>query len=1163
MRFHCSGCGSEYEAGARFCRRCGARLPAACAACGRPLEPDAIFCSGCGGRVDPAPGQSAAAPDAAPAAPAITTERRLVSVLFADLVGFTELSDGRDAEETRELLSRYVALARTIAARYGGTIEKFIGDAVMTVWGAPIANEDDAELAVRAGLDLVDAVATLGAGIRARAAVMTGEAAVAVGAVGEGLVAGDLVNTAARLQSAAEPGSVLVGEATYRAASRAVAFEPAGEHRFRGKSAPLRAWRALHVVAERGGRNRGDGLEPLFVGRGAELRQCKELLEAVCRDGGSHLLAIVGPGGIGKSRLAWELRKYVDGLVEDVWWHEGRCPSWGDGAAFVPLAQMFRSRAGIDETDEVAAARGKVAAMLEAHVPDAVEREWIGASLLPVLGLGPATIPAEEQFAAWGSLFAAMARVSPVVLLFEDLELADEDLLDFIDLLLDRNRTAPILLVALTRPELLERRPDWTLGKRRLTSITLDPLEGSAMATLLAGLAPELPGTLARTIVERAEGIPLYAMEMVRTLVADGRLVAEAGALRPAGDWAGMTGIAVPETLVALIAARLDGLPRSLRAVVDDAAVLGGEFALAALAALSGIEMPELGLRLRQLVRREILVLADEPRGSSGGRYAFVQGLIREVAYNTLSRAERKRRHLAAAAHFESMASPEQAGVVAGHLLAAYGYAGSVEAAELAPAARAAARVAAERAIELGAIEQALVLLRRALEIPGDAAEQAALLEMAGVNATVAARYEEAELDLRTAIEAYRTLGDRRGAARTIAAFGRTLIHAYRIDAALELLLPALAEFADLGRDPGYLYLRGQLARGLFLRYSFDEAIAIADAALAAGGSDLDPAVAADLLITRGSARHESGLRAEGIEDISQGIALAESNHRTEEALRGRLNLGCFVAPTDLAAACRNDRAGLAQSDRAGSKVWALLFTYNLAEESFWLGGWSRNVAEVGALLGTGLEREDWIQGLTILDALEEWRGRPDEARRREIDALSGETLDPEVETSVQFHSARVAFAGDDLGEAVATAITAAEATHLNAPEFFSQAARAAVLSGDTAAARDLVGRLRSASDGPIVEARAHSIEAGIAALDGDAGRATHLYESALNELHDLGLLVDEAFTGIEMAGLLDPELPAVAAAAERARQILGELEAAPFLARLEARLARRPDPVA
>ena len=326
-----------------------------------------------------------------PATSSPVAERRLVSVLFADLVGFTTLSETRDAEQVRDLLSRYFESARQIIGAYGGTVEKFIGDAVMAVWGAPTAFEDDAERAVRSALDLVAAVGAMGdeigAELELRAGVLTGEAAVTLGATNQGMVAGDLVNTASRLQSVAPPGTVLVGEATLKAAADAIAFEPAGEHVLKGKAAPVPAFRALRVVAQRGGVGRSEQLEAPFVGRGPELRMLKDFHLATGEERRPRLVSIIGQGGIGKSRLVWEFLKYIDGVTEVVYWHQGRSPAYGEGISFWALAEMVRSRARITEADDPASQRTKLAASLSEWVTDEAERRWIEPRLLQLLGL--------------------------------------------------------------------------------------------------------------------------------------------------------------------------------------------------------------------------------------------------------------------------------------------------------------------------------------------------------------------------------------------------------------------------------------------------------------------------------------------------------------------------------------------------------------------------------------------------------------------------------------------------------------------------------------------------------------------------------------------------------------------------------------------------------
>ena len=384
-------------------------------------------------------------------------------------------------------------------------------------------------------------------------------------------------------------------------------------------------------------------------------------------------------------------------------------------------------------------------------------------------------------------------------MVFEDHHYADTGLLDFVDHLLEWSRNVPIYVLTLARPELLERRPDWGAGKRNFNSLYLEPLSDGSMRALLAGLVPGLPEAAIRVIVERADGMPLYAVETVRMLLAQGRLAVQDGVYHPVGD---LTTLAVPETLTALIASRLDGLAPDDRVLVSGAAVLGQSFTLAALSAVSGTDPGILEARLQQLVRRELLTLEADPRSPELGQYAFVQALIREVAYNTLARADRKVRHLAAARYFESLGSDELAGVLAGHYLAAHeNSAEGPEADALAVQARIALSAAAERALVLGSPEQAVVFLRQALTVTSDATEEAGLLERAGEAASAAAHHDDAEALLRQAVELHRQRGDRPAIARVTSALGGALANPFRTEQALAVLEPAADEFADLGAD--------------------------------------------------------------------------------------------------------------------------------------------------------------------------------------------------------------------------------------------------------------------------------------------------------------------------------------------------------------------------
>ncbi len=1153
---NCSNCGTENPAGTKFCRECGTRLGQTCRACGRALLPDDKFCGECGtptsavsGTISartPVPAR-ASNPGSAPIA-----ERRLVSVLFADLVGFTTLAEGRDAEDTRELLSRYFDLAREVIERYGGTIEKFIGDAVMAVWGAPIAREDDAELAVRAALELVESVHALGPTLGARAGVMTGEAAVTLGAVGQGMVAGDLVNTASRLQSVARPGTVLVGEATQRAASKAIAFEPAGEPVLKGKAAPVPAWQAVRVVAERGGRNRSETLEAPFVGRQDELRLLKELFHATGREGRSRLVSVIGPAGIGKTRLAWEFLKYVDGLLEGIWWHEGRCPAYGEGISFWALGEMVRQRCGLLESDDEPTTRAKVAETVRRFVPDADERRWIQPALLALLGL-EARVASEQLFGAWRTFFERLAAESPVAMVFEDFHHADSGLIDFVDHVMEWSRNVPIFVMTLSRPELLDARPDWGAGKRNFTSVYLEPLSELAMLDLLAGLVPGLPDEAARSIVARADGIPLYAVETIRMLVAEGRLTLRDDVYVPTGD---LAMLAVPETLTALIAARLDGLEAADRGLVHDAAVLGQSFSPAALAAVSTVDEAELEPRLRGLVRREILALDADPRSPERGQYRFVQALIREVAYNTLAKPDRKARHLAAARHFEALGSDELAGALAGHYLAAWQNApAGAEADALATQARIALSAAADRALALGAFDQAASFLRQAILVTADPAEEATLLERASHAASQAAHHDQAEALARRALAIRRDLGDRVGIARAMAALGESLVQSYRVESALELLEPVVDELADLADEPVVIELEALLARAYNVGERADRAIEVANRVLVrAERLDLVELICR-ALATKGGALMNTGHNYEGMNTLRGMIGLAESRGLAEIAMRARISLAAGLGHRDPVEALAMDRALLDESRRAGLRTQAITAVGNGAEAARTVGDWDWAETEAGALLASDIDREDRIWLLAQALILGRLRGDARAEAQAEFDRVAAPVADHTVpQTDIRDLEAWSALVEGRFEEASRQWESTAHASPLNAPSALALAGRAHLWDGDLADARAALDAGDATSvHGPFVEARRLALAAGIAALEGRTGEAIALFGRARDQMRDAQVMFELALVGLDMAVLLDPELPAVRSAIEESRQILAALGARPLLARLEA----------
>ena len=896
----CAACGAGNGEGVKFCGECGASLAPRCSACGTANDAGRKFCGECGAALGAAP------PPVAASAPPLA-ERRLVSVLFADLVGFTPLSESRDPEEVRELLSRYFDSCRRLVELYGGVVEKFIGDAVMAVWGTPVAQEDDAERAVRAALDLVAAVSALGDEVgapelRARAGVLTGEAAVNLAAVGEGMVAGDLVNTAARIQAAAEPGTVLVGETTRRAAEGAIAFEDAGEHALKGKAEPAALFRAVRVTAARGGALRSEGLEAPFVGRERELRLVKELFHAAAEQSRAQLVQVTGIGGIGKSRLAWEFFKYLDGLADVAWWHRGRCLAYGEGVAYWALAEMVRMRAQVLEGEDVGAAREKLAACLAAHVPDAEERAWVGPRLANLLGLEERSdTDRQDLFAAWRLFFERLADEAPVIMVFEDLQWADAALLAFVEYLLEWSSSQRLYVLALSRPELAEQQPEFGRSVRNATTLALEPLADAAMAQLLDGYVPGLPGGLKAQILDRAQGVPLYAVETVRMLLDRGLLVRDGAVYRPTGEIASLE---IPESLHALAAARLDGLPAEERRLVQEACVLGKSFTKQAVAALTARPEHELEPLLAALVRKEVLSLQADPRWPERGQYAFLQELLRRVAYETLSRRDRKARHLAAVAALESTfagADEEVPEVIAAHLLAAAEAApDDPDSGEIRLRARAALVQAGERAAALAAPDEAREYLDQAAALAvEEPALRADLLVRAGVLAGQAGSPAEARRRLEEAVALHERDGDTLAAARAGVALADVDVKEDRLEEAdprLRAALPALEEagpshelaatYAQLGRMQA---LRGDPGAAEML----DRALRLAEA-LAAEEVFVQALTSKAVVLMNDGRRLEARLLLEGA------LARARAAELHGATWRASNNLGVLLEQADL-----------------------------------------------------------------------------------------------------------------------------------------------------------------------------------------------------------------------------------------------------------------------
>ncbi len=838
----CAICGLENLPGSKFCRECGGPLARACPTCGTAALADAKFCSECGttltsvGQTTPAAPTPARVPapsppaDSRPELSGAGPELRHVSVLFCDLVGFTPFSEKRDAEEVREVLSGYFELARAIVARYGGIVEKFIGDAVMAVWGAPVANEDDAERAVRAGLELVSAVAAYGSEhqteLQARVGIVTGGAATTETAE-EGLVIGDRVNTAARIQSAAPPGCCYVDGVTRAATAAAIAYTDAGEHELKGKAEPVRLYQATRVVAAIAGSQRSGVLEAPFIGRDHELHLVKELFHASAERHSARMVLVSGVAGVGKSRLSWEFFKYIDGLVGTVLWHAGRCLSYGEGVSYWALSEMVRARMQISEEDPPDIVAERLRSGLERWISDAADREFIAPRLGQLLGLPtPKVLAREELFSGWRLFFERLAEHLPVVLVIEDLQWADAGMIDFLDHLLEWSGDHALFLLVLSRPEGTDRR-GLGLSRRSVTTLPLDPLSDKVIGELLDGLVTGLPHAARVRIVERAEGIPLYAIETVRGLADKGVLErGDDGLLHLVGE---LGELEIPPGLTALIASRLDALGPDERRLVKECSVLGGSFPRQAIEAVSDIDPADLDERLSSLVRKEVLTVRADKLSPERGQYAFTQSLIRSVAYDMLTRAERKARHLRTAEHLQT-AFPDEgaevAEVIGSHLYDAYKAAGEdPDAEELRGRASRAYVLAGERAEAVGAPEAAEGAYVKAAELSGDEGQFAALTERAGRMAQFAGWYERAERHFETAIAAHAKVGRVVDAARVTAWLGIALNSLGRNEQTITRIREALASLEGTTAPPEVLAeLQSRLAASLVFSGHREEA---------------------------------------------------------------------------------------------------------------------------------------------------------------------------------------------------------------------------------------------------------------------------------------------------------------------------------------------------
>jgi class 3 adenylate cyclase/tetratricopeptide (TPR) repeat protein len=850
-------------------------------------------------------------------------ERKVVTVLFADLVGFTARSESLDPEDVEAILRPYHERLRTELEHRGGTVEKFVGDAVMAVFGAPVAHEDDPERAVRAALAIRDGIAEDGV-LEVRIAVNTGDALVNIDArpeLGEGMVAGDVVNTASRLQSSAPTNGILVGESTFRATRHVIDYRDHASVEAKGKAEPVPVWEVAEAKARVGVDVSGPGTA--LVGRERERDLLLSTFDRVRREPSTQLVTIAGVPGIGKSRLCAELYDELEREAELTNWRRGRSLPYGEGGALWAFAEMVKAQAGILESDGAADAERKLHEALAATLAE--DAAWVEERLRPLVGLRGEPGARDESFAAWRRFVEALAEQRPTVVVFEDLHWADDELLDFVDELVEWVENVPLLVVATARPELFERRPGWGGGKRNALTLSLAPLGDSDTARLLAALLDKklLPADQQQQLLARAGGNPLYAEQFAR-------MFAERG------DADGV----LPETVQGIITARLDSLPPAEKELLLDAAVLGRTFWQGALIG------DEVERRLHSLQRKEFIRRERRSAVAGENEFAFAHLLIRDVAYAQLPRAGRAEKHVRAAHWIESLAGDRGADLAE---LRAHHYVAALELVEasggdspdLVDAALDALLTAARRALILFAFSQAERYATRALELSPDDD-----VRRPGVLFTLA--LAEAELGkagfgarAAEAADAFVAVGDLESAARAESTAATWLWNFGQRDEAHAAARRAIAlvEGASLASvRPEALAAHARL---LMLNGEYREAIEVSGAGLEAARKLGAEGTEGALLITLGTARN--GLGEGGLEELEEGIAIVDRLNIPREFTRGHNNLAeQFVVEGDIAEAERHYGVALDRMERLGivqSVVWLLP---QLADLAYHSGDWSK-----------------------------------------------------------------------------------------------------------------------------------------------------------------------------------------------------------------------------
>jgi class 3 adenylate cyclase len=1107
----------------------------ACPSCEHETRLDAKFCDECG------------TPLLAERKP-VDYERKVVTVFFCDLVGFTERSEILDPEDVRAFLLPYYDALTSEIERHGGTVDKFLGDGVMAVFGTPVAHEDDPERAVRTALRVLENVPNLGLDLHVRIGINTGEVLIATERFERGdAITGDAANTGSRLQAAAPVDGVIVGQRTYDVTSHLFGYEVLEPVRVKGKAHALPVFRPVAPISRIG----TEGVETTpFVGRDFELETLTRLFERACTTPSTEFVTIVAEPGLGKSRLVRELARHVESAPELVVWRVGRCLPYGDGITFSALAEIIRSHAGILDDDDQAAASSKLDIVLTE--PDPSIRAWMKDRLGPLVGLQTSAEPSqqEETFSAWRRFLEMVAKDRPTVIVVEDLHWADDALVSFLQHVAERTTGLPVLLITTARPEIDERHPGWLGRSRHSTVLPLAALNEHDIGLLIENVVADASPEFVAAVLERAGGSPLYAEQLSAMLREQATPIGG-----PMVD-----DQSIPPTIQALLTARIDALPSEHKALLLDASVIGKTFWSGAVETVSGMDQSSLNVCLNDLARREFLRPVFPSTMAGDDEFTFWHALVRDVAYGQLPRSARMRKHQAAATWIESRAGDhieDFADILAHHCTTALEMAGAIGSEDQEVLRASAARflaLAGERLHEVDT-EGAALRLARALDLMEvEAVQRPRLLALMGEVELYRAHPTEAARYLEASVPALRDHGDATVAGRAMTQLSFAL-NRLGDPRSRDVLADAISILETVPGPELFLALNSAAIMAMSAG-NVGQALATTERATELG-SAIGQEMPSMLLGTKGEARLRLG-DVGALEDMRAAVQVAVERNDGFGAAVCYNNLGNAVALYEgPSAALEIYQAGQAWSEERGVRDAALFNRGGACSSHFEMGN-----IDVAMASAVALEQEAEAHGspfplmdprlvqvhiATLCGQVQQVLHVVPWLETFPFGTLQGEAIVQCVAAAV---GARAASGASDRARELLRTLEGLDGVKADATwaRDLARLVRSALSVGD----RGIGHRLVAGFD-PVSPYGAHALVTATAALcetDGDIERAAEHYAEAAHRWEHFGVIPEQAHAMLGHGRCLVALSRPVEAAPvlERARHLFTQLKAAPAL---------------